>query len=250
MKSETAVEKVVESLFLHLLYQANPNRTFAYAALDGDAESAYGDAVAITHKVFVFEFKRSLQSVAGELGKFNCKDSSSFLKLLLEHAHDYEEHLKKWSGIPQGHFLVALPQMEESKKTIILKTTSCDNLTIGSYLVRLTNTKEKLPVSEHFKRSIIGLEDVFGFDLEFAKKYFFTLVSLKNNSGKGVAQTASFACTFLSSSGEVSITWCDSIDQVNDLVQQHKNAKDKILQKQTTQPQEQSSEYPEPRMTM
>jgi hypothetical protein len=99
------VEKLVETLFFSILLQLNSDKHFFFAPLDGKPEQYWGDAFARSGgQVFAFEFKRDLNGVKKELGKFGSTTPSHFLKLVSS------QFGKEWAYAQKlkGHGLLTL----------------------------------------------------------------------------------------------------------------------------------------------
>ena len=117
-KTFDPVEKVVETLFFYAVFTALPDRGFCYAPLSGTSEKMFGDAFALSKSLLVFEFKRSLNSVARELEKFK-KSPVKFERDFAKVIESYEERLGSLQS-PEvarrschlhnttGHYLVVL----------------------------------------------------------------------------------------------------------------------------------------------
>jgi hypothetical protein len=232
-KQSNPVEKIIETLFFHLVYQANPARPFVYASLDGNSEKRFGDALAYVGTVFVFEFKRSLNNVKDELKKFK--------KILAKNEKEFDgglnkftEYLKTSRGIkfkeyvdlllipPAGHNFVALASIKSTatqSENVINSAADSSILDIRPYLKRLRNNLcESITSDERY--CTLGLVENYGMPLTQAIKYFklISLLKAPDDSDGELGDTDSdFACFAIDQRGVVGIASCSGIQDLQRL---------------------------------
>ena len=238
------VEKVVETLFFHLVFQANPARPFVYASLSGNAEKRFGDALAYVGTVFVFEFKRSLASVSDELEKFkgiSARDEGEFnsgldlcVELLKNNPDtDTDQIVSLLLNPPTGHYLVAFPPKLFGKhlnNCLIGSASDSENLDIRPYLNRL-RAKSCGSITADQRYGVVGLVKTSGMALEVAIAYFQLILKLKTGSGgSGELSEADtlFACFAVDENGRVGISSCTGLQHLSQLFEEIRKKNQRI----------------------
>ena len=227
-----AVEKVVETLFFTLLYVSNPSRDFFYAPLDGAEESFFGDSLAITNKVFAFEFKRSLGSAGAELGKYGKRTEAEFARFLVNHSSSRAvDPLDLLRLSHRGHALVALRQDCGAALGPLRGERIAEFLESAAYLVRLCGSKEEHKPA--FAEKLFHLDPPSGLSLPEAETYFDALRALRDaggGSGGGQGDTSRVVGFFVSDADAISIATADSYLNFLELVRRADRLNKKALE--------------------
>ena len=224
MKNFDPVEKIVEQLFFHLVFQANAGKSFVYASLDGNAETTFGDAVAMIDKVFVFEFKRSLNGLSDELGKYQATSQSALFEKVSQTLKSVEKAKQLADLSASAHTLIALAGSNTRGSNILIKSpANASSLEIRPYLRSLTKPAEK-GFKDEEKSEILQLIPGRGMDIDLAQKYFDFLSCLRGKKSPSGGSTSVYACFAVNDTGSIGIVQCQGLEgllQAFDLVQTH-----------------------------